>query len=230
MMLYLPKAFFALSVLAMPISVLASGADIRVIGTISPTACIPTLSDGGTLDYGTIRANMLSDADYTLLPEKSLAISISCDAPSKIALMGRSGRPGTAAGTIEFTYGQGPGPVAIEGDSQPPVVGLGLDGTARIGGYTLRIMNPVVDGIPRVGMGKTLGATSWVNGPAYDSLFNRYYSNLHSFGVSPATGPIAFELLVAQMWVRAYINKGSELDLSKPIYLDGLTIIDMIYL
>ncbi|MCH1996717.1 DUF1120 domain-containing protein, partial [Achromobacter xylosoxidans] len=38
----------------------AQSIDVRVIGTITPAACIPSLAGGGVVDYGNIAASTLN--------------------------------------------------------------------------------------------------------------------------------------------------------------------------
>ncbi|MNW06548.1 hypothetical protein D3C71_2029760 [compost metagenome] len=48
-----------------------------------------------------------------------------------------------------------------------------------------------------------------------------------------ATGtltPVAFKTLATTLEVQAFINKASELDITKPIQLDGLATLELIYL
>ena len=42
--------------------------------------------------------------------------------------------------------------------------------------------------------------------------------------------PAAFKNLTINLTVQAYINKASELDLTKPVILDGLSTIELVYL
>lgn len=228
MIRHMQKTVLALALVSSSMSALAAF-DLRVIGTIAPTACTPTLGGGGTIDYGTIAMSTLSATDYTVLPEKTLSISISCDAPAKVALMGDSGRPGSLAGSSEYSFGQGPAPLNLNDVIFPAVVGLGLHGTEQIGGYGVWLDNVILDGVASVTMSKTTGATTWIDA-SWGNLFDAYYSRLLSFGVSPATGPVAFEEMVGEIEVQAYINKTSELDLTTPVTLDGLTTIDLVYL
>ena len=228
-MRHMQKAVIALTVLGFSMSAQAQSVDVRISSAIEPTACTPTLGGGGTIDYGTIAAGSLSATAYTVLPEKILSISISCDAPAKVALQALSGRPGSLAGAEEHAYGQGGAPVAFGGSQNPVAVGLGLHGSDKIGGYNVKVNNVFLDGVASVGMVKTIGGTTWSN--AYiDSLFNHSYSNLFSFGASAADGPVAFEEMSGQVSVQAYINKTSDLDLTTPVVLDGLTTIELVYL
>ncbi|MBH1930374.1 DUF1120 domain-containing protein [Serratia rubidaea] len=209
----------------------ASTVDVRVIGTITPAACSPTLSGGGTIDYGAINPTTLSAADYTVLEEKQIDFAITCDAPAKVAIKAINGRPGTAAGSTEGPGGFGGSPVPLLGDSGNRVVGLGLDGTAKIGGYAVAVKAGTVtaDGTVVASVQSLDNGTTWMASPAgslgaYGSVL------LSSWATGGTTTPIAFENLAGKLAVQAYLNHASELDLTKPVALDGLTTIELVYL
>jgi len=213
----------------------ADSVDLKVIGTITPVACTPTLSGGGTVDYGTIKADTLKADDYTVLPIKSLDFSITCDGNAKVAVQAVNGRLGTTVGGTE-TNGAAiiPAGISLFGkDSTTTVIaafGLGLDGTKKIGGYSVRLPlagskadGVVVDNIYRLGSNGT-----WTKADTGLLVTNTKPQ------ISPAaTGtliPLAFKTLASTVEVQAFINKASELDITKPIHLDGLATLELIYL
>jgi type 1 fimbria pilin len=213
----------------------ADSVDVKVIGTISPVACTPTLSGGGTVDYGTIKSDTLKADDYTVLPVKSLDFAITCDGNAKVAVKAINGRMGTAAGGTEDAKGSTKPPVAltIGGNS----FGLGLAGTKKIGGYALQTSNLTYDGKTAVAIYNSAdwAADTWISyagGPGDKGVLININSPVLKESVA-ATGtlvPIAFKNLAGKLEVQAYINKGSELDLTKPIQLDGLTTLELVYL
>ena len=60
--------------------------DVRVIGTIAPSACVIMLTGGGVVDYGAIKPETLSEDDFNVLAGKKLDLSINCAAPTMVAL------------------------------------------------------------------------------------------------------------------------------------------------
>jgi len=234
MRVQLKKSACALALLAAT-STSAFAIDVRVIGSITPAACTPTLSGGGTVDYGVIRPAELTDDAYTTLPVKTLAFAITCDAPAKVALRAINGRPDTAAGVIG-TGGSGPSdgraPVDIFGMDFVGVVGLGLDGTDKVGGYGIRITQDSVtaDSNSVDSLRQTEGGSVW-SGDAYAGiLYDPGFSRFTSWAETGTLLPVAFENLTGELAVQAYINHASELDLSKPINFEGLTTIELVYL
>src|SRR5476651_17251 len=64
----------------------ATTADLTLIGTITPSSCVPNFTGGATLDYGSIAASTLNSSAQTMLPEKKTKFSVTCNAPMKFAL------------------------------------------------------------------------------------------------------------------------------------------------
>ncbi|WP_237391284.1 DUF1120 domain-containing protein [Dryocola clanedunensis] len=225
------KSACALAVLAVTATsaMATESVDVKVIGTVTPGACTPTISGGGVVDFGTIRANTLSADAYTVLSEKTLTFGISCSAPAKVAIKAVNDRPNTLAGATEGAGGAGRRPSGID-ISAANAVGLGLDGTSKIGGYSVRVLtstvladNAAVDTIYRN------SAINWdidVDGDIYDTTSVRNVS----WAEKGAVVPMAFTTLTGDIAVKPYLNKASELDLTHDIQLDGLTTIELVYL
>lgn len=232
MRVQLKKSACALALLAAT-STSAFAIDVRVIGSITPAACTPTLSGGGTVDYGVIRPAELTDDAYTTLAEINLAFAIDCDAPAKVALRVINGRPGTAAGSIGTgTESDGEAPVRLLGLVNIGVVGLGLDGEDKIGGYAIRITpgSVTADSNSVDSLRKNSSGTTWTNDSFAGVLYDPYISRQTSWAATGTVLPVAFENMSGELAVQAYINHASELDLSKPINFEGLTTIELEYL
>ncbi|MCS3432612.1 DUF1120 domain-containing protein [Klebsiella sp. BIGb0407] len=229
MMNIVKKAACALVVLATTSSVvMAVSIDVKVIGTITPAACKPTLSGGGVIDYGKIQIAALKRDELNQLAAKQLDFAITCDSPAQVALTGINGRPGTAAGTAsEQSGGSTKAPDGINTTYGDYVVGLGQDGNKKIGGYTISISNILADNVEVDGIYKanTLSWRQWKGIAVYggDKL-------LGSVAKKGELQPISFTTLSGKLNVQAYLNKISDLDITKPIKLDGLTTLELVYL
>ncbi|MEN5017008.1 DUF1120 domain-containing protein [Erwinia sp. Eh17-17] len=231
------KTVVALALLATTASAFAADSvDVRVIGTIVPAACTPALTGGGVVDYGTIKADTISATDYTVLPEKQIAFSITCDAPAKVGLTVANGRAGSLAGAVESAYSAGTAPVQLFGLDYVAAAGLGMDGAAKIGGYGVRIDSSTVtaDGSAvdslRADTNAQNTAIIWTKDAYAGIVYSPANQRMTSWAATGTTTPVAFTALSGQLGVQAYINKGSELDLSKPVHLDGLTTITLYYM
>ena len=230
------KTIFTLALLAVTASASAADSvDVKVIGTIVPAACTPSLTGGGVIDYGSIRANSISPTAYTILPEKQINFAIACDAPAKVGLIATNSRFGSAAGGAESAYGAIPSPVRLFTLDGIGAVGLGMDGASKIGAYGVRIDSTTVtaDGVAvdSIRADYDLGSiTAWVKDDNAGIIYSPNYQRLTSWAATGTSTPVAFTSLSGQLGVQAYINKGSELDLSKPVHLDGLTTITLYYM
>lgn len=227
------KAACSLAVLVTSAAVMAESIDVKVIGTITPTACKPTLTGGGTIDYGTISPASLKKDAFNQLDKKQLEFAITCDAPAKVAITAINGRPNTAAGTTETGNFSGEAPEGVNTEVDKYVIGLGLDGNKKIGGFTFSISDAQADGkaVDGIQQWEQWGGNTvdWINqgnnyGPLTSSASRITWAN------KGTTNPIAFTTLAGKLNVQAYINKASELDLTKPVKLDGLSTLELIYL
>lgn len=207
---------------------LAASIEVKVIGTITPAGCTPMVSGGATIDYGTIKAVSLAQDEFTALDEKQLDLAISCAAPAKVALKAKNNRPDSVAGATTDGAG-GAALVDIFGKTNLPVVGLGLDGTHRIGGYVIKVESGTVDGEAVDTIHNNVGETTWTksgDGVLYSDSAVRQIS----WATTGTTAPVAFQKFIGKVKVQAYINKTSELDLTKPVTLNGSTTIELVYL
>ena len=58
---------------------------LKVKGTLTNAACTPTLSNGGTVDYGTINLGNLSATAVNQLGQKNIDLTINCTAATKVS-------------------------------------------------------------------------------------------------------------------------------------------------
>lgn len=213
----------------------ADSVDLKVIGTITPGACTPTISGGGVIDYGTIKADSLAATGLTKLSVKSATLSISCTAETKMAIKAVDQRIDSVAGTTVTgaTGGGAPAPASLAWANYP-VVGLGLNGTKKIGGYTVYLKgSPTADGQNATAIhAEDAGHQTWGTMPAGSSVYGssstlRYVSLADSANTSE---PKKFTNATFPLSIQGYINEKSELDLTKNITLDGMTTLEIIYL
>lgn len=229
MMTKMQKTLYALAVL----SVTAGGAkaqsvNLNITGKIVPAACTPVLSGNGVQDIGEISAKDLSYSAITSFVSKDVNLTITCDAPTSLALKSESMRKGTTGGSVaENAKGAAYGGLG----NYYSFVGLGLaPDQKKIGGYAIFINNIKTDNISSVFIKRDGETGNW--GTNYNSeLYSpgdvyRYVS----FADSGTTVPKKFKTLTASFKSYIRIVPASGLDLSQPIKLDGMTNIEMVYL
>ena len=227
------KTVCALAVLsATALPALAESVDVRVVGNITPTACMPALAGGGTVDYGNIPPSSLQADVYTTLEEKQVDFSITCDAPAKVAIKATSQRGNSAVNQANGSLSEVSTGNTLFGLAGVAAYGLGLDGAKGIGGYGLRLApgtmmadNVAVDSIQSNG-----NTTTWAKTAAGSLVGTPTSIRYATWAATGTTTPIAFTTLTGRLGVQAYINKASELDLTKPIALDGLATLELVYL
>lgn len=213
---------FAASAVVANLSAQASSVDVKVIGTIIPGACTPTLAGGGTIDYGNIGASELSQTAYTALDEKPVPFTISCTAPTKVAIRGVDNKSSSVV----------PGILSALSGGRTDVYnfGLGTVSGSNVGGYSMLMKQGTftADGVSVVAIGSVDSGTSWV-GTTLGAVQN-VATNLRSWSTTNNGVPIAFTTLTGTFAVQAVLNKGSDLPLTNDVPLDGSATLELIYL
>lgn len=204
----LPGSLLTVMILATASSALAaSSVDLAVKGLITPSACAPTLSNGGTVDYGKISAKDLVIDNMTHLEPRTVSFTITCEAATLIALQGQDNRAGS-----EY-IGNG------------RLFGLGLvNGNEKLGDYGFYLKNLLADGsASRVIRSKDNGAT-WAaaNFMAPDFLM--------SVADDTTLSPIAVQVLSGDLELDTWIAPAEELTLGHELPIDGLATLKVHYL
>ena len=85
----------------------ASSVDLTVKGLITPSACEPTLPNGGNVDIGKISAKDLKADDHTNLGEHTLQLTVTCDDETLMAIEPHDNRAGSSSDNIPSCFGLG---------------------------------------------------------------------------------------------------------------------------
>jgi hypothetical protein len=85
----------------------ADTADLKVIGTIVPPACTPSLSGGGTLDWGDISTASLDQTYATALAVKTTDLTVTCEADGRVAFTATDNRADSNTSGEAYHYGLG---------------------------------------------------------------------------------------------------------------------------
>ncbi|OWY30520.1 DUF1120 domain-containing protein [Herbaspirillum robiniae] len=207
----LPLAMIALSA-PMLAAQAAGNAELKVTGAIKTVACTPTLGGNGTVDFGVIPASSLPAGKEMALHWTPIDISISCQAPVKMALRVLDNRSAssTHAGS-HFSYG------------------LGMVGGAKVGRYNLVIVPGSIrtDGAPAHNLFSVDGNQSWiVNGNGGQMGTDRAFSWTTAGGNTPAP----FKEVRMSVYVVPYLNRPENLPLTQDIPLDGSATVEIQYL
>ncbi|MGY2292415.1 DUF1120 domain-containing protein [Pseudomonas sp. SDO528_S397] len=190
-------------------------AQLVVRGTIVPAACNLSLGAGGIIDYGTIRSGELSQTAFNPREERSTSLVINCGAtPAKFGLS-----------LTDLQAGSKVAGILGSGFTEAQNYGLGIVGTRRTGGYSvtlkdLRSSGTVLSPIVRVSNG------AWQNSDGVVTQSPSQYSWRNGTAVTPAS----IAQLTGVVAVKAVINRGQDLDLSRDITLDGRATLVLSYI
>ncbi|WP_312629316.1 DUF1120 domain-containing protein [Scandinavium sp.] len=204
--------------------------DVKVIGQIVPAACTANVTGGATVDYGTMKSSTLATDDFTMLDVKTLELSIACEAPVKIALKTQDMRSDSVVALTGKNWGMKASTVAANGKE----LGLGSADGKNIGAWAMW-MEPAsvkadgnaVDALDTTGTPNASSTwTKAAGGAAWLATTGAY----KSWGATGTVTPVALTTLTGTLSVQAGINKASELDLTKPVTLDGLATLQVYYL
>ncbi|MGB3123035.1 MAG: DUF1120 domain-containing protein [Pseudomonas sp.] len=185
----------------------ASSVDLSVTGAITPSACVPSLSEGGQVDFGKLAAKDLAVDRSTELPPVSLQLSVNCEAQTLFALNARDNRLGSAHFFLSGNYG----------------LGL-INGGEKLGSYGIGVFNPVADTPVQPLFSFDHGETWLVNSSG--SYMGHDYWN--AFGDSPT--PKALRNVTVELRISAYIAPARTLTLTEEVPLDGSATLDVVYL
>lgn len=233
--LFVKKSVLAMLLVSAAGQAMAEGdsVDIKVRGQFVPAACNLTVSGGGTVDYSTIKAETIAKDDFTLLGVKTLDLSIACEAATKLALHTTDMRSNSVVTLTGKNWGVKASTVAT---SDKPGLGLGQADDKNIGAWAMW-MEPAsikADGnaVDPIALGGLPSATNnvWSKAATGTTWLTNTGDDYKSWAATGTTTPLAFKSLTGTLSVQAGINKGSELDLTKAVQLDGMATLQVFYL
>jgi type 1 fimbria pilin len=196
----------------------ATSAELIVRGVIKPAACNLSMSGGGIINYGDIPSGQLSQTAFNPLTEKTTPITISCGTtPGKFGLKFVDLQAGSKVPGILNALGAG--------YTEAHNYGLGAVGGRKTGGFAvtlrdLRSSAATLSPIMRVSTG------AWQNSDGKVAQSPSQYS----WRSGTAATPASISQLTGTIAVRAVINRGQDLDLSRDVTLDGRATLELSYI
>lgn len=203
-------------------------ADLKVIGTIVPSACVPVFTGGDTLNYGDIGAGTLSPTDFTYLGKRSTSLTLTCDEPTRVAVSSIDGRAGSAPVGLAPFIGTA---IGFAGLGVAHQYGLGLVDGKQVGSYIISLNKTTAlgDGNPVNSFHSDSLGSTWVDGVFEVAVSDR--DRLHSWGATGTIVPLAYTVIVQPIDVFAGLNKVADLpDLTDAVPLNGLAAFTVRYL
>jgi hypothetical protein len=207
------KSILAAVILAGVTNVFAgSTAQLKVIGTLLPSACDVDFAGGGIVDYGYIFATDLSATNTTQLQPRTIGYTIVCNAPITIATSWTDQRTNSVSAVTRWRFG------------------LGLQGTNKIGYYSISNVNGQVTvdgaGVEHIwadGLGQP-----WNSQPG--NMTNTVDGQVVSYTLPGNRAPVAGINYVGNLQIEANIAPTNTLDMTTPVVLDGLATMEVFYL
>ncbi|AZE86505.1 Beta-fimbriae probable major subunit [Pseudomonas orientalis] len=196
----------------------ATSAELIVRGVIKPAACNLSMNGGGIINYGNIPSGTLSQTAYNALTEKTTPITVSCgNTPAQFGLKFVDLQAGSRVPGILTALGAG--------YTDAHNFGLGTVAGKKTGGFgvtlkDLRSPTATLYPITRISTG------AWQNSDGKVAFSPSQYS----WRSGAAATPASISQLTGTIAVRAVINKGQDLDLSRDVTLDGRATLELSYI
>lgn len=189
----------------------ASSVDLSVKGLIVPSACTPSLSNDGNVDYGKIAARDLAQDTFTHLPYALLQFKVNCEASTLFALRGIDNRTGSSIEAHSFGLGM-------------------INGSQKVGGYYAIFQDAYADGVALYSLWSSDGGSTWKKPNGSDTWWLK--SDLIGFGndASGVLAPVPIRDLTSNLYIRGYIAPASMLTLTQEQPIDGSLTTEMFYL
>jgi type 1 fimbria pilin len=203
------KYFAALSAIALigvaPYALAASSTDLTVTGLITPASCTPSLSGGGTIEYGKISAKDLNQTSSTPLSEEILQLKVDCEATTPMAFRLIDNNPNS-----ETAWNMGLGKTPAN---------------ENIGHVNIYFSDPVVDGTP-VQMSE-----SEDNGQSWNRItFIVRHSLFAPSNLADPTVTIPSKNYSTNLKITGFINRADSLTLTDEVAINGNATIQVEYL
>lgn len=209
----------------------APAAELKVTGSIVPSACQLTLGNNGLVDYGKIPSTTLQRNAFTILRGIDVGFNIKCEAPARVAITAKSGR-GASAVNKEGALGELADPgITLYGvaSGKASSAGLGLHNDKGIGGYVMAVHSGNFKA--ENNKVKLILSDNSVNWTVIEGFYPAFSESIQYFSwSSDGKQPSSHTTFSGIFNIQAYLNKSTELDLSKEVKLDGLATLELFYL
>lgn len=220
-----------------------SDVNLKVIGSIVPGACVPTLPNGGIVDFGTWRNFQIDPTGVTnkliQFGQKTIALTVTCDTEISVALTSTDNRSNSVSGLdgSHFIVGGAASGANIATSSNAFGLGKASNG-ASIGSYTIA-MDPVATTIDGVNADLIQSNDMASGSPTWATSSSLAFCGVNrgcsvSRGISVAAKgsvtPKAFKVWNSVLLVTAAVQDNTILGTADTITLDGNSTISLVYL
>lgn len=203
-----PATLALLLTVCAPCAFAISSLDLRVTGTITPSSCTPSLSNGGVVDHGKLAVKDLDPVMPTSLKAAEMLLEVHCESATLFTLAAMDNRAGTAAINPDSAHGLG----MVNSDQKLGSVWFGLYDTVADSSPVHTIMSR--DG------GITWSPSSYLGHAALTAVT--------SSSGTPYT-PSAVQALSARIRAFTLIVPASDLSTQDELPIDGHTTVQLRY-
>ncbi|CNK99721.1 Protein of uncharacterised function (DUF1120) [Yersinia mollaretii] len=212
----------------------AGATTVAVTGSIEPTTCELNMGAGlaDAFQYGDISLSTLSSTSRTALAVKTVALTVNCDGPTRVAIGALDGKSSTnpfsdEGTTIDMSAAGGPS-AGLASD----LFGLGKDQGSRIGGYSLSLLpnSMKVDSVDSGVVSSIDSGTNWVSadhGFIAGATAPGFWSSWAKSGESVPLAGTTFEATLA---IQPWLMSKQYLNLTRELVLNGAATIELHYL
>ena len=184
----------------------ASDTDLNISGSITPSACAPTLTGGGVIDLGKMTARDLEPSKPTLLDPAEMRLDVVCEGDTFFTLTTVDNRAGTSA-------------------INPRHHGLGMTAEKeKLGSVAFSLFDPVADARPVKVITSSNGGATWA-----PSIYLGHEALTSFAALDGPNTPIALKTLNARLRAFTIIVPATDLTLLDEVPLDGQATLQLKY-
>jgi len=196
-----------------------NSAVLRVTGRIVPGPCIPELTGGGNVDFGSVPTTTLSRTGYTDLGSRQTALKVQCPLPTATAIRITDERAGTRVDAARAVLGS-----ALAASQ---LFGLGQTEGTGIGAYTVRLTAPAtVDGTAQQQTLVSTDGKQWA--PAQGAVYLDS-SGAQAYATGKAAAIARGRTTLYPLTVHAALNRADALPQDKVVGLAGQATLELVY-
>lgn len=215
----------------------ASEATLIVKGDFTPAACVPTLDNGGVVDFGSMNSALLATATGSTgmvqLQSKSINLTVTCDAAASVGIFAQDNRTSSTVTLSSSTYVENG--VAPTKHLTTSVAAFGLGSTddgKSIGAYSIRAApaGVKVDGEAADLLYKDTSVGTWLTVAADGRVFYPDQSRVITVADTGKVVPTYFTEMTLPLTIATAVQTKDKLGTSSEVKLDGNATISLIYL
>ena len=229
--------------LAMSNAHAANDVTLKVVGNIVPGSCVPSLPNGGVVDYGTMPASTINPTgtanSLVQLGAKSITLTITCDSDTSVGVTSTDNRHDTRVGLGSTAYIENGFYGNVNATATGNSFGLGKTSAGvSIGDYVIAAdpVNITVDGVAADLIGATTtGTSNYTWGKSTSGAFAPINSGTGQIRVftaaaSGTTTPKAFKVMNMPLRITTALQDNTVLGTGDTITLDGHATLSIVYL